>query len=138
MKDPRKAKKTENGSFHAEQLEQLPQQIREMMKNDGTDLSEPERLAELEETVKALEADNTALEAENRKFEEMKAQWWAGGFDTVVAGKDAEIAALLIRVASESREKARNYRQAEYWKAEAIKLGYRRNGNHEDPHEYPV
>jgi hypothetical protein len=52
----------------------------------------------------------------------------------VIAGKDAEIRALLIRVESESREKARNYRSAEHWKAEAIKLGYRRNSdNREDP-----
>jgi hypothetical protein len=135
MTSARKAKKAANGAFHAEQLEQLPQEIRQMM---NTVTAEAEHVAELEETVKALEADNGALEAENRKFEEMKAQWRAGGFETVIAGKDAEIRALLIRVESESREKARNYRSAEYWKAEAIKLGYRRNGNHEDPHEYPV
>jgi hypothetical protein len=125
----RKARKAENGSFHAEQLQQLPQEILQMMeKGDrGGDLSETERVVELEETVTALEADNKHLEAENRLFEEMKAQWLAGGFDAVIAGKDGEIRALLTRVESESREKAKNYRSAEYWKAEAIKLGYRRN-----------
>ncbi len=37
-----------------------------------------------------------------------------------------EIRALLTRVASESREKAKNLRSSEYWKAEALKLGYQR------------
>lgn len=130
----RKGRKEENEAFRADQLGQLPPEVLKMVGNgqpDGTSVAES--LSELEETVKALEADNTALEAENRKFEEMKAQWRRGGFEAVIAGKAEEIRALLVRVESESREKARNYRQAEYWKAEAIKLGYRRNGNHEDP-----
>jgi hypothetical protein len=55
----------------------------------------------------------------------MKAQWQAGGFAAVIAGKDEEIRALLTRVASESREKAKNFKRASFWKAEAIKLGYR-------------
>jgi hypothetical protein len=135
----RKAKKAENGAFHADQLGQLPPEVLAIRESAQPDtISVAEHVSELEETVRALEADNTALEAENRKFEEMKAQWRTGGFAVVIAGKNAEIRALLIRVESESREKARNYRQAEYWRAEAIKLGYRRNGNHEDPHEYPV
>jgi hypothetical protein len=133
----RKAKKAENEAFRTDQVSQLPPNIRILVQSPN-DLSESERIAELEETVKALSDDNECLEAENRKFEEMKAQWRAGGFEAVIAGKAEEIRALLIRVESESREKARNYRNAEYWKAEAIKLGYRRNGNHEDPHEYPV
>ena len=87
----RKAIKIENGAFHAEQLAQLPAEVLKAM--EGTqpdDLLAAERISELEETVMALEADNQKLEAENRLFEEMKAQWEAGGFTTVIAGKNEE------------------------------------------------
>ncbi len=120
-----KSKQTDNDAFRADQVAQLPAAIVEMMGNGHHVLSDREHLAELEETVKALEADNATLEAENRLFEEMKAQWLAGGFAAVIAGKDAEIRALLTRVSSESREKAKNFSRAAFWKAAAIKLGYR-------------
>jgi hypothetical protein len=125
----KKAKKADNDAFHAEQLEQISPAILEMMKNgNGHDLSEPERIEELEETVKTLEVEIQVLRAQNKLFEEMKTQWRDGGFGSVIAGKNEEIRALLIRVASESRDKAKNLRSSDYWKAEAIKLGYRRNG----------
>jgi hypothetical protein len=124
----KKIKKAKNGEFQANNLEQLPADIRILMKERGThEEGSSERIAELEETVSALAADNEILEAQNRLFEDMKAQWQAGGFAAVIAGKNEEIRALLVRVASESREKAKNFRSSEYWKAEAIKLGYRRN-----------
>lgn len=127
----RKARKAANEAHRASQIEQLPPDIRIMLKEPGASPNEPladpflaDRVAELEEAVSALSADNDVLEAENRMFEEMKAQWRAGGFQAVIAGKNEEIRALLTRVAAESREKAKNYRSAEYWKAEALKLGY--------------
>jgi hypothetical protein len=126
MTTTRKTRKAENESFHAEQLGQLPPEVLKMMEGaQSDDIPVAERISELEETVLALEADNQKLEAENRQFEEMKAQWSAGGFAAVIAGKDDEIRALLTRVASESREKATNFKRASFWKAEAIKLGYR-------------
>jgi hypothetical protein len=134
----RKASKAANEAHRASQVEQLPADIRILMKERGASQDDPlaspflaERVAELEETVSVLSADNEILEAENRLFEDMKAQWQAGGFAAVIDGKNEEIRALLVRVASESREKAKNFRSAEYWKAEAIKLGYRRNGEGE-------
>jgi hypothetical protein len=137
-KSARKARKAANEAHRASQVEQLPANIRILMNERGAIQDDPlasrflaERVAELEETVSALAADNEILEAENRLFEDMKAQWQAGGFATVIAGKNEEIRALLVRVASESREKAKNFRSSEYWKTEAIKLGYRRNGEGE-------
>ena len=125
----RKAKKSDNEAFHAEQLEYIPPAILEMMNNgNGNDLSPQERIEELEETVKKYAEDNAILKAENELFREMSLQWRDGGFGAVIAGKNEEIRALLIRVASESRDKAKNLRTSEYWKAEAVKLGYRRNG----------
>jgi hypothetical protein len=130
----RKASKAANEAHRTSQVEQLPPDIRILMQEKGASQDDSldshfltERVTELEETVSALAADNEILEAENRLFEEMKAQWQVGGFEAVIAGKDEEIRALLTRVASESREKAKNLRSAEYWKAEAVKLGYQRS-----------
>jgi hypothetical protein len=126
MNGTRKSRQADNAAFRADHVAQLRPEIVEMMGNGNHVLSDRERIAELEEAVTALEADNEKLEAENRRFEEMKAQWLAGGFEAVIAGKDEEIRALLTRVASESREKAKNLRSADHWKAQAVKLGYRR------------
>lgn len=135
QKAARKENKAANETHRASQIEQLPADIQILMKERETSqddqLASPflaERVAELEEMLSALSTDNEILEAENRVFEEMKVQWHLGGFDAVIVGKNEEIRALLTRVASESREKAKNLRSAEYWKAEAIKLGYRSNG----------
>jgi ATPase subunit of ABC transporter with duplicated ATPase domains len=127
-KEARKAKRAKNREFQAQNLAQLPADIRVLVEGRAAqvDLSSADRITELEEMIRVLSADNETLEAENRLFEEMKVQWQAGGFAAVIADKNEEIRTLLTRVASESREKAKNFRSAEYWKAEAIKLGYRR------------
>jgi hypothetical protein len=54
----------------------------------------------------------------------MRVQFEQGGFEKVVADKDEEIRVLLTRVETESRDKVSYMRSADYWKAEAQKLGY--------------
>ncbi len=46
------------------------------------------------------------------------------GFEAVIAGKDEEIRVLQTRVYRESEDKVGWKRSADYWKAEALKLGY--------------
>jgi hypothetical protein len=85
-------------------------------------------LEELREANAALEAEVTALKADNAKWEAMRVQFEQGGFEKVIAGKDEEIRVLLTRVESESRDKAAWANKAKFWKDEAIKLGWK-NGD---------
>jgi hypothetical protein len=124
-KTSRKAKKAENAAFHEKQRQGLPETLMKLMEERVS--GDNERIAEQAEEIRALQEENATLKAENLVFQEMKIQWQIGGFEAVIAGKDQEIRALVIRVASESREKARNLRSSQYWQAEAIKCGYSRN-----------
>lgn len=94
--------------------------------DDG--LPDEDRIAELEEAVRVLEAENADLKAENKLYGEMKVQFQQGGFDKVIAGKDEEIRVLQSRLYSESADKASWMKSAKYWQAEAIKLGWK-NGD---------
>ncbi|RUV94332.1 hypothetical protein EOA75_11805 [Mesorhizobium sp. M1A.F.Ca.IN.022.07.1.1] len=88
------------------------------------DLTDAERIAELEETVRILEGDIEKLKAENAKFGDMKVLFDQGGFEAVIAAKDEQIRVLNTRVSSESADKASWAKSAGYWKAQAQKLGY--------------
>ncbi|TIQ96694.1 hypothetical protein [Mesorhizobium sp.] len=88
------------------------------------DLTDAERIAELEETVRILEGDIEKLKAENAKFGDMKVLFDQGGFEAVIAAKDEQIRVLNTRVSSESADKASWAKSAGYWKAHAEKLGY--------------
>jgi hypothetical protein len=90
--------------------------------NDG--LSPEDRIAELEDAVRSLEAENARLKAENKKFGEMKAEWEKGGFEAVIAGKDAVIAAQASRIERESQEKVRNLNTSEMWRKRAEEAGW--------------
>jgi hypothetical protein len=87
-------------------------------------LSDAERIEALEAEVISLEEENARLKAENKKFEEMRVQFEKGGFEEVIRGKDAEISALKSRVERESKEKVANLNSLEWWKKQAIKLGW--------------
>ncbi|PWJ73849.1 hypothetical protein C7441_12533 [Pseudaminobacter salicylatoxidans] len=90
-------------------------------------LTDADRIAELEEAVRVLEAENAKLTAENKLYGEMRVQFEQGGFENVIAGKDEEIRALQTRLYRESEDKASWMRSAKYWQDEAKKLGYSRN-----------
>lgn len=106
------AAKARNGSVHAAVAK--PSHV----------LSLEDRIAELEEANRVLEAVNAELKAELKKFSEMKAEWEKGGFEEVVRGKDEVIRAQASRIESESAEKVRNLRSMEWWRQKAFDLGY--------------
>lgn len=106
------AAKARNGSVHAAVAK--PSHV----------LSLEDRIAELEEANRVLEAENAELKAEIKKFSEMKAEWERGGFEEVVRGKDEVIRAQASRIESESAEKVRNLRSMEWWRQKAFDLGY--------------
>lgn len=81
-------------------------------------------IEELREANTALEAENAALKADNAKWDGMRVQFENGGFEEVIAVKDKLIATLETRVARESDEKVRNLNSMEWWKKQALKLGY--------------
>lgn len=106
------AAKARNGSVHAAVAK--PSHV----------LSLEDRIAELEEANRVLEAENAELKAEIKKFSEMKAEWEKGGFEEVIRGKDEVIRAQASRIESESAEKVRNLRSMEWWRKKAFDLGY--------------
>lgn len=106
------AAKARNGSVHAAVAK--PSHV----------LSLEDRIAELEEANRVLEAENAELKAEVKKFSEMRAEWEKGGFEEVVRGKDEVIRAQASRIESESAEKVRNLRSMEWWRQKAFDLGY--------------
>lgn len=83
-----------------------------------------DRIAELEEANRSLEAEVGRLKAENAKFAGMKAEYEKGGFAEVIKGKDAVIAAQASRIERESQEKVANLRSADWWRKKALEAGY--------------
>lgn len=84
-------------------------------KRANADLSDAERIEELEVEVIALENENGALKAKLKTFERLEIMfkdWTEGGWDRVVEAKDHTIAELQrtaqARIAQESSEKVRN------------------------------
>lgn len=112
----------------------LPDEVREMERRKeeakaakkAVDVDELlARVEELEETNATLERDYTEVIQENRKYEEMRVLFEKGGYEAVIAAKEEEIRVLKERLYSESEAKATWMRKAEYWKKQALKLGWR-------------
>lgn len=93
--------------------------------SDHDDMSE--RLEELEAINDDLTAENTKLKAQVAALEPMRLEFERGGFAEVIKGLGEQIRVLKTRVESESKEKVKNLRSAEYWKQKAIEAGYSRN-----------
>ncbi|ESX32877.1 hypothetical protein NKH47_17870 [Mesorhizobium sp. M1060] len=93
-------------------------------KADGSNVETVDRVSELEELVRGLEADNAALKAENAKFADMWVQYQQGGFEAVIAGKDEEIRTLNARLIQESEDKAGWMKRAKGWQKRATDLGW--------------
>lgn len=140
QREERKAHQAEIDRQRDETRESLPQAIKDIeaakqkaiadrkASKDATPLYNglpaEDRISELEESVRVLEAEADLLRAENKLYSEMKVQFAQGGFDKVIAGKDAEISALETRLYRESEDKASWMKSARYWQAEAKKLGW--------------
>jgi hypothetical protein len=86
-----------------------------------------ERIDDLERAVIELENENAKLKEELKKFEAMRLEYERGGFAEVIASLGEQIRVLKTRVSAESREKVKNLNAMEFWKKEAIKLGYSRD-----------
>ncbi|MER9459698.1 hypothetical protein NKI80_07310 [Mesorhizobium sp. M0387] len=93
-------------------------------KAGGASVETVDRVSELEEQVRGLEADNVALKAENAKFADMWVQYQQGGFEAVIAGKDEEIRTLNARLIQESEDKAGWMKRAKGWQKRATDLGW--------------
>ena len=136
----RRARQAENDRLREETRAALPEHIRQgeaardaaisarraekAEAGDHDGLAVDQRTIELEEAVRSLEAENNALKAENALYEPMKAQFEAGGFAKVIAGKDEEIRVLKLQVEAESEEKVKYLRSSRYWMGEAKKGGW--------------
>lgn len=81
-------------------------------------------LEELREANAALEAENAELKAELKKLEDMRLEYERGGFEEVIAGLKETLRVANISIERESAEKIKNLRSMEWWKKEAIKLGW--------------
>lgn len=116
----KRAQQAENDQWHAQQKAAVPEHIREAQaateaaiakRREATNpvdedgLTDAQRIAELREHIKVVEAENVSLKAENANFEKMRAQWEQGGWEKVIAGKDEEIrvAGELYRLENEDK-----------------------------------
>lgn len=142
-KTEREARQAENDALRDQHRDALPEAIKaqeqakqaaiEKRRSKGSNsepagLTDEDRIAELEEAVRVLEAENDELKAENKLYGEMKVQFEQGGFEKVLADKDEEIRVLETRLYGESADKASWMKSAKYWQAEALKLGWK-NGD---------
>lgn len=94
--------------------------------NEWTDADE---IAELESAIEAFEAENAKLKAELKKFEGMRLEWERGGFAEVIEGRDFRLRVAARQLEVESFQKVRNLNSMNYWKKQAIRLGWK-NPNH--------
>lgn len=116
------AAKARNGSVHAAVAGTSPAaRITELEAlNDALNA----KVEEQGEYIASLETENSDLKGRLTKFDDMAVQWEQGGFEAVVATKDEQIRVLRRQVEDESADKATWARRAEFWKKQAIALGY--------------
>ncbi len=139
VKAARAAKQAANDAFRDENRAALPDviksanEIKQRLVDAGkikevTTFAEEQdpfdRIAELEEANDVLEKQNAVLAARIKQFSEMEAEYKLGGFDKVIEGRDAVIAALNSRVERESADKVAYMRSSDGWKKRAIDLGW--------------
>ena len=123
---------------HAEARDSLPQDVKDQIAARETAISakkkpgantadQTDRIEELEAINESLTADNAALQAKVSSLEPMRLEYERGGFAEVIKGMAEQIRVLKTRVETESQEKVKNLRAMDFWKKEAIKLGYSRD-----------
>ncbi|MBB6011903.1 hypothetical protein HNR59_001248 [Aquamicrobium lusatiense] len=139
QREERKAQQAEFDRQREQHVSALPDAIkqREQAKADAIaarktqpaddGLSLEDRIFELEEALRVLEAENAELKAENKLYGEMKVQFELGGFAKVIADKDEEIRVLETRLYSESQEKIKNLNTLTWAMKKLSELGWSRN-----------
>ena len=87
-------------------------------------LTAEDRIAELEEANRVLEAENADLKARLKKFSEMEVEYKKGGFAEVIRGKDEVIAVQATRIERESADKVSWKRSSDMWRKRAEEAGW--------------
>lgn len=132
-REVRKAQQAENDRQREEVRAALPPSVQRVeqakQRNGATNAAvagvpAADRIAELEDAVRSLEAENARLKEEIKLFAEMKAEWEKGGFAEVIRGKDEVIATLKTRVERESGDKASWKHVSDMWKQRALDAGW--------------
>jgi len=82
------------------------------------------RVEEQADYITALETEIADIKRRLAMFDGMAVQWEQGGFEAVIATKDEQIRVLRRQVEDESADKATWSRRAEFWKKQALALGY--------------
>ncbi len=82
------------------------------------------KVEEQADYIAALELDLAAAKTAVAKFDDMAVQFEKGGFEAVIATKDEQIRVLRGQVEDESADKAQWHRTAEFWKKQAMALGF--------------
>lgn len=133
QREEKKAQQAENDRQREENRAKLNPDVQRIeqakQRNGATNaavagLSPADRIAELEESVRVLEAENATLKAENKRFAEMKVEFDRGGFDEVIRGKDEVISTLKTRVERESEDKVSWKRSSDMWRKRAEESGW--------------
>jgi len=114
--------KARNGSVHAAVAGRRPSGAVAELEALNAQLNA--KIEEQGEYITALEKDLAAANAGIAKFDGMAVQWEQGGFEAVIATKDEQIRVLRRQVEDESADKATWSRRAEFWKKQALALGY--------------
>lgn len=129
----RKAEQAKNDQAREAARAALPesvQRIEQARQRNGSanaavpGLSAVDRIAEMEEAIKALEAENARLKEENKRFAEMKVEFDRGGFEEVIRGKDEVIAVQATRIERESKDKVGWKNSSDMWRKRAEESGW--------------
>src|SRR5690606_11731518 len=122
--------KARNGSVHAAVTGTSPAaRIAELASlNDALNA----KVEEQAEYITSLEAEAADLKSRFTQFDDMVVQWEQGGFEAVIATKDERIRALQRQVEDISADRASLAKSRDYWKKQALALGY------VSPNERPV
>lgn len=94
---------------------------------DYGDLTPAEIVDELEAIRDDLTADNARLAEQVKAIEPMRMEYERGGYDAVIVGLQARLAASEKTFFLESEKAASWRRRAEFWQREAIKRGWSRD-----------
>jgi len=131
QREERKAEQAKNDAFREQNRAALPENIQRQEKARADAKSKKtlalpaeDRIAELEEHVRVLEAENADLKERIKKFSEMEAEYKKDGFAEVERGKQEVIDALKSRVERESADKVSWKRAADMWRKRAEDSGW--------------
>ncbi|MDB5620535.1 hypothetical protein [Tardiphaga sp.] len=125
-------------ALHAEARDSLPEAVKDQIATRDAavaarkaaptaDEDLQDEIDELKNALGSKDSRIAELEAKLADLEPMRLEYKRGGFAEVIKGLAEQIRVLKTRVETESQEKVKNLRAMDFWKKEAIKLGYSRD-----------